>query len=472
MISRRALIAGAGLAGGAILTHRWWNGAPAIIEADHAAKGADLYERGLIEIEHSGWTKGTAESRHYPELEEDGSADICIVGAGLAGSSLALHLAESGIGVAVLEARQPGWGASGRNAGHVIPVLRSPDPFEQFPDKGERFLEKFAEHRALPFDLQKKFGFDADAVQTGYLNVATSQDAIDDFQASHAWMEDRGILQVKKVAGEELEQQTGSTAWSHALNFIDGGRVNPFLMTNGLVDAAGEMGARIYGGSEALSIETAGARWRIRTRNGSITADKVVFCTNAYPTEIMPAFATAFYPLTAYALTTKRLSDETRRRILPGRQTLAQAPLDLNPMIIDGQGRLVLSSIPAVGRASDAAWHFANQKAWLETVWPEARDIELESYWTGRVALRDEEFPGMFEVQPGLYGLMFFNAWGNLMAPLLGKLLAETLSSGSMSGLPFPIQRPQAVSNIGKQDRIIRHILLPAARQAQRWGLI
>ena len=80
--------------------------------------------------------------------------------------------------------------------------------------------------------------------------------------------------------------------------------------------------------------------------------------------------------------------------------------------------------------------------------------------------------PGVFEPRPGLFGLMYFNAWGNLMAPLLGKLLAEGLAADRTHALPFPIERPAAVSNQGRMDRIIRHLLIPAARTGQGLGLI
>jgi glycine/D-amino acid oxidase-like deaminating enzyme len=153
---------------------------------------------------------------------------------------------------------------------------------------------------------------------------------------------------------------------------------------------------------------------------------------------------------------------------------LAQAPLDLNPLVRDEHDRLVLSSIPAGSRPQDAAWHFRTQLAWLHRVWPQtqAARIDLETYWTGRVALRDVDFPGAFEVQPGLYGLMYFNAWGNLMAPLMGKLLAQGLAADRPDRLPFPLERPVSVENIGKQDRIIRRLLLPAARLGQSLGVI
>lgn len=475
-LRRRALLTGGAVTLGAgLLGARWWKGYPDLLTADAAAQNeADLFERGLIAVERSGWTRPPAVIPAYPELTGDLTTDVLVIGAGLAGSSLALHLAEAGVAVTVLEARQPGWGASGRNAGHVLPTLRDPGVFASFPDRGKAFLEAFRAHHTLPYDLQARHGFAADAVRSGYLNVAADADGIRTFRAQTAWMEQQGLLSVVEIGGEDLHRATGSKAWDRALNYVDGGRVNPYRLTNGMAATAARLGARIYGQSPALAIAGNGGRWTVRTAKGSVTADRVVFCTNAYPGGIVPEFTAAFYPLTAYALTTEPLPDDARAAIMPGGQTLAQVPIDLNPLVRDEQDRLILSSIPTVSSPADARWHFANQLDWLHRTWPETRGmkIELQAYWTGRVAMRDRQFPGVFELQPGLFGLMYFNAWGNVMAPLMGKLLAEGLAADRPDTLPFPIEKPLAVSNPGKMDRIIRHVMIPAARTGQRIGLL
>jgi hypothetical protein len=86
--------------------------------------------------------------------------------------------------------------------------------------------------------------------------------------------------------------------------------------------------------------------------------------------------------------------------------------------------------------------------------------------------LRNVEFPGVFQLQPGVFGLMHFNAWGNVMAPLLGMLLAGGLARDRLDELPFPLEQPEPVGNPGKQDLIIRKLLIPAARLGQRLGII
>ena len=99
-------------------------------------------------------------------------------------------------------------------------------------------------------------------------------------------------------------------------------------------------------------------------------------------------------------------------------------------------------------------------------------NIEMEDYWTGRVAMRQKQFPGVFELANNVFGLMYFNAWGNVMAPLMGKIVADALARDAMHALPFPLEKPEPVSFNRKYEMLIRHLLLPAARTAQRWGVL
>lgn len=398
--------------------------------------------------------------------------DCLVVGAGLAGSSVALHLARQGVAVAVLEARQPGWGASGRNAGHVLPTLRDLSVFESFPDQGRRFLALFDEWHGLPFQLAREYAIDCDARQSGYLNAMQTPKQLQRFKtAMRHW---QGRQEIHEVGGAQMQAMTGSTRYPHGLLYASGGRINPYLFSNGLIAAAAGLGARIFGDSEALSIQPVGQRWKVTTAQGEVTAARVVFCTNAYPTQIVPEFTNCYYPLTAYAISTAPLPAPLREIIMPGGQTLAQVPMDLHPLVIDEQHRLITASIPSPWRVRDAAWHFRQHLRWIQRTWPQAREfpIQLQAYWTGRVAMRAEQFPGIYEVQPGLYGLMHFNAWGNVMAPLLGKLLGEALATDTMASLPFPVTRPAAVGFAGKHDWLVRKTMIPLARLAQRVGVI
>lgn len=427
---------------------------------------------GNIGVHHSGWTQTGRQVAHWPALQGSVETDHLVIGAGLAGSSVALHLARQGAAVTVLETRQPGWGASGRNAGHVLPTLRDLSVFEQFPDQGRQFLALFDQLHTLPFQLAREYSIDCDAVQSGYLYVMETPAQLQRFKSSmRHW---QGRQEVHELDAAQTRALTGSARYAHGMLYAAGGRINPWLFTHGLIRAAVDLGAKMFGDSQALSIRPHGQRWKVSTAQGEVTAGRVIFCTNAYPAGIVPEFVNCYYPLTAYAVATEPLPQPLRDIIMPGGQTLAQVPMDLHPLVIDGQHRLITASIPSALRPRDAAWHFRQHLRWIHRTWPQTRDIELklQTYWTGRVAMRDQQFPGVYQLQPGVYGLMHFNAWGNVMAPLLGKLLGEALAADDMASLPFPLVRPQPVSFAGKHELLVRKLMIPAARLAQRWGVL
>ena len=124
----------------------------------------------------SSWPPATPAPSFAP-LQHDIEADVVVIGAGLAGASLALHLAERGVSVALLEAEQPGNGASGRNAGHVQPFLDKLKPLRAWPEQGKPFIEMFIAQRNLAYELCRKHGIEGDAAQTGMIEAAYKKQA-------------------------------------------------------------------------------------------------------------------------------------------------------------------------------------------------------------------------------------------------------------------------------------------------------
>src|SRR5574337_15482 len=112
------------------------------------------YETGSVPIECSGWVPESRAIPAYDPLQSDIDADVVVIGAGLTGAATALHLAERKLNVVVLEARQPAWGASGRNAGIVLPfLLGSLEQLRGWPDQGRRFVDTFVANRNIVFEV-------------------------------------------------------------------------------------------------------------------------------------------------------------------------------------------------------------------------------------------------------------------------------------------------------------------------------
>ena len=123
------------------------------------------------------WAAVTPAGPELPQLVGTGQADVVIIGAGFTGLSAALHLREAGVDVAVVEAAEPGWGASGRNNGQVIPTLSRPDPEDivaKHGAAGERFVELLRDSASVLFDLARHYQIQAEQEQAGWVQPVHS----------------------------------------------------------------------------------------------------------------------------------------------------------------------------------------------------------------------------------------------------------------------------------------------------------
>ena len=147
-------------------------------------------------------------------------------------------------------------------------------------------------------------------------------------------------------------------------------------------------------------------------------------------------------------------------------------------IVIDGRGRLITATIPGRGRAQDAQRHFDYFLRYLRRTFPGLAGvpIELESYWTGMTAnssaVYDAAYPQFYRVADGVLALLNLGSWGNLMGPLLGMHLAQVLAEDRPEQLLLPLREPRSVRCAGLFETKIRRVLIPAARLADRLGLV
>src|SRR3954468_1074972 len=123
------------------------------------------------------WAAVTPPGPELPALAGDASADVVVIGAGFTGLSCALHLREAGVDVAIIEAMEPGWGASGRNNGQVIPTLSRPDPDDivaRHGAVGERFVALLRDSASVLFDTVRRYDIDAEHEQAGWVQPVHS----------------------------------------------------------------------------------------------------------------------------------------------------------------------------------------------------------------------------------------------------------------------------------------------------------
>ncbi len=432
------------------------------------------YEKGTVPIQHSGWPAAIPGGR-FTALQQDIEVDVVVIGAGLAGASLAMHLAERGVSVALLEAEQPGNGASGRNAGHVQPFLDKLEPLRSWPHEGKPFIELFIAQRSLVYDLCRKHGIDGDAVQTGMIEAAYKKQA--PLAQKAAYWAALGY-DVDVVGADRMRELLGTDAYHYGLHWREGGRVNPHLMTNGMARTAARLGAQVHGDSPVQRCEKDGQRWRVTTPQGSVRAQKVLICTGGHAGNLFfPELAKTKYPMTACAFATAPLPTAVLDSINPTRAALTQFPTGLYPIIMDGRNRMITATIPHPGKAHAAEIYFAYFLRYLHRTFPQTKDvpIQMEAYWTGATAssshVYHEDYAKLYQVADGVMALMNLGTWGNVMGPLLGMHLAQVIATERPQDLLLPVEQPVPVRFPSLLEFKVRRVMLPAARWADRLGL-
>lgn len=392
------------------------------------------------------WAATATPAPDTPPLDGDGHADVAVVGAGFTGLSAALHLAEGGADVAVLEAAEPGWGASGRNGGQVIPGLKE-DPREILarfgPEKGEAMVRASGGAADLVFDLIARHGIDCDGQQTGWIQAAHTKSTLGDLEKRHQDWAGRAA-NVAWLEQDELAQRMGDGRYHGGWIDKRGGGVQPLSYARGLARAAQKRGARVHGSSPVQSLRRDGAGWQLATPGGTLTADKVIIATNGYTDGLWPGLAQTVIPVYSVQVATAPLGENMRGSVLGGGEVLSDTRRVLWYFRQDAHGRLIMGG-GGSAYEKGAAKIYEGLRQRVRQLLPEAGDVEFEFAWNGRVALTIDHYPHLHELAPGLWAGLGYNGRGVAMATMMGKVLADRALDTAQPAFEFPASPPRPV---------------------------
>ena len=400
-----------------------------------------------------------------PPLVGDAVCDVAVVGAGFAGLSAALHMAERGIRVAVLEAEQPGFGASGHNGGLVVPAFARWDPDgvrERLGvEAGDRLVRLVGGSAELVFDLIRRHGIACDAAQTGWLHPAHAESKIPWLDSLHRQWREAGHP-VRRLDRPETARLTGSDRFHGALSATTGGHLNPLAFARGLAARAMALGAVVHGRTLVQSIAREGRRWRLRCTGGTVAADRVFLCTNALTGRLSPPVARSTFPLEVYQMATAPLDPARRRVILPEGHAVSDTRRNLFSYRLDAAGRLITGGMAAVqpGALDRLKTPLARR---LSRMLPELGPVSFDFAWHRTAALTPDLLPRLFEIGPGLIALIGCNGRGIGMTVALGAALAGLAEGGDPDDLPISLTSPDPIRFHG----LARHLpglLLPLAK--------
>ena len=371
----------------------------------------------------------TAESvAPAPALEGTAHADVAVVGGGFTGLSTALHLAEGGARVALLEAEQPGWGASGRNGGQVNPGLRhDPDVVERDfgSDLGGRMNALSGAAPSFVFALVERLGLECEGRRNGTLRAAIRASQVMPLRATVEQWQRRGAP-VELLDAAAVAALTGTGRYAGALWDKRGGDVHPLRFARGLAQAAARAGAVVYGGTRARRITRVGTGWTVATDAGEVVADHVVLATNGYTDELWPGLRRSVVPVFGAVLATAPLSGDAARDIMPCRSVLYESGAITVYYRVDAAGRLVIGG-RGPQREITAVAAVPHLVSYAERLWPQLRGCVWSHAWGGRLAMTRDHYPHLHELADGLWACLGYNGRGVAMATRLGAVLANRL---------------------------------------------
>lgn len=388
------------------------------------------------------WAATAAPSVPTPALADDLEIDFCVIGAGYAGLSTALHLAEQGAQVVVLEAREPGWGGSGRNGGQVIPGLKY-DPDDMIATygevKGQKLLHFAATTADKVFDLIARYKMDVPHVREGWIQAAHSDEGLTLAKKRVTQWSKHGVA-ARLLSKEETADRIGTTSYEGGWLDPRGGAIQPLSYARGLARAAISKGARIHGQSPVTDIAREGDRYRVTTKQGkTVRAKKVIMCTNAYAGDLVPGLRQTFVDVNSFQVATAPLSDNIRKTILPYGQVSSDTRKLLMYFRLDHSGRLLMGGRgPFREPNSDDDW--AHLVRVVTKMFPQVKDVPIEYRWGGRVALTQDFLPHIHEPEPGFIIDIGCLGRGVGLQTAMGEALASYAMTGNADALPFPIR--------------------------------
>lgn len=387
---------------------------------------------GLLGYEASYYAETANYKADFPKLEGEESVDVCVIGAGYTGLSSALHLAEKGYSVAILEAEKVGWGASGRNGGQVAPDHNM--EHETLVSKvgqqaADMLWDMSLESVDLVKDLIKKHNIEC-GLKSGILHVAAKPSHINDIKEAVEYKQN--ILKydaVKYVPEDEVVAMLGTDKYYNGEYLTDAAHLHPLNYALGLAEAAVKAGVKIYEHSRVLDY-TGGAGAQVTTESGVVKAKYILMACNGYLGKLAPKVAGKIMPINNFILATEPLSEEMCRKINRDDVAVADSKFVINYFRISQDNRLLWGGGENYSSKFPSDIGSFVRKYMLE-FYPELSDVKIDYGWGGTLAITLNRMPHFDRIEENVFVAQGYSGHGVALATLGGKLMAEAISGSA-----------------------------------------
>ncbi|MEJ1962660.1 MAG: FAD-binding oxidoreductase [Gammaproteobacteria bacterium] len=362
-----------------------------------------------------------------PALAGMVESDVCVVGGGIAGCSAALHLAERGYRVVLLEGQRIGWGASGRSGAQALyGVAAGHAKLERLigASDARRVWDITVEGLALMRELIAKHRIDCDWVN-GHMQVAMKSRHDDEIREEiellHAQLD---YTSARYMPRDEVRAVIPSERYISALYDSNCGHLHPLNYTLGLAAAAERNGAQIFEQSRALSWAKGPV---VRTAHGEVRAKQVVLCGNVYLGDTAPNLASKIMAVSTYIVASEPLGEKRATELIKNNAGVVDSNWVVDYFRRSADHRLLFGGRANYSGLSQFDGAEATRQRMLK-VFPQLADVKLEFAWGGAVDITLNRAPHFGRLSPGVYFLQGFSGHGLVLTGIAGKLIAEAIS--------------------------------------------
>ena len=374
------------------------------------------------------WYAATAQpSPPRPALVGDVRADVAIVGGGATGLSAALHLAERGARVVLLEGGRIGQGASGRNGGQIIPGLRlgAADLVARFGlQRGSALFQLALSARDLVVDLVARHDIACDLTLTGHLLTAVRPRDLDDFAREAEAAAQLGYAGLSVLDAPAANAVVASPSHGALLD-AGGGHFHTLNYTLGLARAAEQAGAILHENSPVLRLDRRADGVTLHMAPGRVQAEQVILAGDALLGPLSARVHSRIMPVANYIVTTDVLPDGGAG-LIPGNQAVSDSRFVVNYFRRTPDGRLMFGGGERYSPHPPADMA-AFVRPFLERSFPMLAGIGIAHAWGGLVSITRSRLPDLGRDGPILWA-HGYSGQGAVLSTLSGALLAEAAS--------------------------------------------
>ncbi len=377
----------------------------------------------------------------FPAFEDQpddfpSEVDVVVVGAGLTGCSAALTLANAGKKVAVLEAQRPGYGASTRNGSMIGGGYRlSLDEMgkKYGVETAFRLLEEsYVDSSEFATSRIKDERIDCDYKQYGRFRGLWNKAEYDETARSLDELHKQLEVDINMVPPERQFEEIGSRLYSGGVMFNDHGGLHPAKYVNGMLKAAVQAGAMVFGKTAVTAVATSGSGFKVTSNRGVIRAGAVLMATNGYTTRDFPELKRRMIPVSSFLIATEELPEGMADELMPGNRMCVETrnrhcyfrlSPDRKRIVLGGRAAMNVISLTRSARILGGL---------LSEIFPQLEGQKLSHSWTGQTGFTFSFMPQVGQLD-GIWFAAGYSGSGNAMAPYLGHK-AALLMMGDRAG--------------------------------------